>query len=227
MNDAKEVIGYIAPSGDDLNIGCSASKNLVINPDQGHITHYCENTYFGDNYGPGRITLTNNGVDSGSITLNNEVQNHSYTDVDHTRLNDVTSDIACVQNQLNRTNTNVSAVSANNVTTQTQLDSVAGGLNAAEIFIAGHTDDIADLASLINTNANNITNNDSDIVGISSDIAAVDTRVDNVGTAASNQTQVDSIQITVDAHVADISDHTTDITNINAEIDAIDLVLAN
>ena len=86
LNDEGGIIGYIGPQGDSLTIGCSASKNLTINPDQGCISHYCENTFFGDNYGPGRLILINNGGDSGSITIDNEVQNYAYTDADHTRL---------------------------------------------------------------------------------------------------------------------------------------------
>jgi len=93
LNDQGASVGYIGPQGDALVIGCSDLKNLSINPDQGYITHYCEKTFFGDNLGPGRLILTNNVVDSGSITLNEEVQNHAYTDADHTRLNDVSSDI--------------------------------------------------------------------------------------------------------------------------------------
>ena len=213
LNDQGDTIGFIGPDGDDLYIGCSTSKNLVINPDQGSITHLCENTFFGDENGPGRLILNNNGVDSGSITIDNEVQNHAFTDVDHTLLNNVTSEIANVQTQINTTNTNVSAVSANNVATQSQLDTVAANLVTAETFISGHTDDIADLNVLISANATNITNNDSDIAGLVTDIAAVNTRVDNIGTGAPNQTQIDSIQVTVDAHTADISDHATDIAD--------------
>jgi hypothetical protein len=35
LNDQGGEIGYIGPDGDNLYIGCSASKNLIINPDQG------------------------------------------------------------------------------------------------------------------------------------------------------------------------------------------------
>ena len=211
VNDQGGTIGYIGPQGDDLYIGCSANKNLIINPDQGSISHYCENTYFGDNYGPGRLILGNNNDQSGSITIDGEIQNHAYTDADHTRLNAVSSDIAYVQTQINTTNTDVSANTTDNVATQLQLDIVVTNLDTAETFIAGHTDDIVDLTALINTNIANIVSNDVEIADLVIDVAAVNTRVDNIGTGASNQTQVDAIQLSVDAHTDDITDIRLDI----------------
>ena len=215
LNDEGGIIGYIGPQGDSLTIGCSASKNLTINPDQGYISHYCENTFFGDNYGPGRLILVSNNGNGGSITLNSEVQNNAYTDADHARLNTVDSDMTSLQNQINTTNTDVSAVATENVATQVQLDLVAADLATAETFITGHTDDIVDLTVLINTNKTNIELNDVEIADILTEIDTINTNMANAGNTASNQTQVDAIQLTVNAHTDDITDHTNDIaTNI-------------
>ena len=233
LNDQGGEIGYIGPQGDAMYIGCSASTSLVINPDQGYITHYCENTFFGDNNGPGRLILGNSNGLSGSITINNEVQSHAYTVADRTRLNAVDSDIAYVQNQLNTTNNDVSTVTTENVATQVQLDLVAADLNTAETFILGHTDDIAALTVLTNTNITNIDSNDTDIAGILTEINTINTTIANGG--VSNQTQVDAIQVSVNAHTDDITALTTlvntntiniqsndaDITGINTQLGTI------
>ena len=225
LNDQGDTIGFIGPDGDNLYIGCSVSKNLILNPDQGSVTHLCENNYFGDENGPGRLILNNNGDDSGSITIDGEIQNHAFTDVDHTLLNGVTSEISSLQTQINTTNNAVTTVSNANIATQAQLDTVVADLDTAELFISGHTDDIADLSALINTNKNNIESNDDDIAGLVSDIAAVNVRVDNVGTGASNQTQVDAIQLSTDANRDDIADLVIDVGN-NASLAASNASLA-
>jgi len=77
-------VGYIGPVGDNLYIGCVGNNSLILNPDTGHIANYCSFTYFGDNNGPGNIILQNQGNNTGSITINNEVQKKAYTDVLHT-----------------------------------------------------------------------------------------------------------------------------------------------
>jgi trimeric autotransporter adhesin len=227
LNDQGGEIGYIGPQGDELYIACSLAKNLIINPDQGHITHYCENTYFGDNNGPGRLILSNSNGDGGSLTINEEVQNHAYTDADHTRLNDVDSDIAGVQTQINTINTNVSVVSTDNAVMQVQLDLVAADLDTAEIFIAGHTNDIVDLTTLINTNITNIASNDVEIANILTDIDTINTTITNNTNTASNQTQVDAIQVSVDAHTDDIVDLTTLINTNITNIASNDVEIAN
>jgi chromosome segregation ATPase len=148
-------------------------------------------------------------------------------------LADITPDILFTRNQLaehvNRIDTEISAITTQNVATQAQLDTVATDLNTVETFITGHTDDIAAMTVLINTNTTNITSNDSDIAGILTNIDTIKTALTNNG--ASNQTQVDAIQVSVNAHTDDITDLAalinTNTTNIQSNDTDIAGILTN
>ena len=76
-------VGYIGSVGDSLFIGGVGNNSIILNPSTGHIEHYCSNTYFGDNLGPGNIILQNQGDNTGSITIDNEVQKRAYTNELH------------------------------------------------------------------------------------------------------------------------------------------------
>jgi len=88
--------GYIGTVGNGFYISADGSVPIIINPDLGYIHHYCENTYFGDNNGSGKIILQNLGANPGQLIINSEVQSNAYTNADHDniasmllRLNDI------------------------------------------------------------------------------------------------------------------------------------------
>ena len=58
-NQSNENMGYIGTNGNGMSIGCTGDLPLVINPDSGHIQHYCQKTFFGDNNGSGKLILNN------------------------------------------------------------------------------------------------------------------------------------------------------------------------
>jgi len=108
--------GYIGPVGDSIYIGADGNVPIIINPDMGHIQHYCEYTYFGDNNGSGKLILQNLGSNPGQIIINNEIQSNAYTNADHNNLNQHSTDINNLTNSIvtlnNNINTNTSVISS-------------------------------------------------------------------------------------------------------------------
>jgi len=91
-------MGYIGGGGTSLSMVIHGSNPFIINPDTGHIQHYCSVTTFGDNNGPGILKLYNQGTNTGEIHINNEIQKHAFTDEDHTKLANLVDQSPAIQN---------------------------------------------------------------------------------------------------------------------------------
>jgi hypothetical protein len=77
--------------GANLYIGNSNSP-IILNPISGYCSNYCEYTYFGSNLKAGRIKLNSALGLGGSLIINEEFQNNSFTDADHDKLNGIDTD---------------------------------------------------------------------------------------------------------------------------------------
>ena len=113
LNSLGNYEGYIG-AGDSggLRIGIDGSSPLIINPDKGHIQLYCSVTTFGDNNGPGKLILYNQGNNTGEIHINNEIQKRAYTEADYTTLTGLSDQTTAIETNENAIQTNANAISA-------------------------------------------------------------------------------------------------------------------